>query len=105
MFSMSIIKKPIVIGDYCWLGRNVNILAGVTLGPRTIVGAGAVVTKSFPEGYCVLGGNPAKVIKYLEKDKVTPWHYPQEYYGYFTEAQFEKYKKKYLKFVPEFDNN
>ena len=97
-------EKPIVIGDYCWLGRNVNILAGVTLGPRTIVGAGAVVTKSFPEGFCVLGGNPAKVIKYLEKDKFTPWHYSEEYYGYLTKAQFEKYKKKYLKFVPEIEN-
>ena len=54
---------PIVIGDDCWLGANAVILPGVRLGPRTIVGAGAVVTKSFEEGNCVVAGNPAKVIK------------------------------------------
>ncbi len=38
------------------------LLPGVELGDRTIVGAGSVVTKSFPEGNVVLGGNPAKVL-------------------------------------------
>ena len=45
------------------------ILPGVTLGDFTIVAAGAVVTKSFPDGHVVLGGNPAKVIKHLEPEK------------------------------------
>ncbi len=61
--------RETVIGDYCWIASNVVILAGVVLGPRTIVGAGSVVTKSFPEGYCVIGGNPAKVIKNLNQKK------------------------------------
>ena len=55
--------KDVVIGKNCWVGMNCVILPGVTLGDRTIVGAGSVVTKSFPEGNCVLAGNPAKVIR------------------------------------------
>ncbi len=63
--------KEITLGDFCWIGMNSVILPGVELGPHTIVGAGSVVTKSFPEGYCVVGGNPAKVIRNLEKTKFT----------------------------------
>lgn len=58
----------IKIGQNCWLGTGAVILPEVCLGDFTIVGAGAIVTKSFEEGYCVLAGNPAKVIKYLNKD-------------------------------------
>ena len=57
--------KPIKIGDNCWLGASSIILAEVQLGEHTIVAAGAIVTKSFPEGNQVLGGNPAKVLKKL----------------------------------------
>lgn len=60
--------KPITIGEKCWIGMNSTILGGVILGPHTTVGAGSVVTKSFPEGYCVIAGNPAKVIKKVEVD-------------------------------------
>ncbi len=56
-------SKGITIGESCWLGMNSVILPGVTLGKHTIVGAGAVVTHSFPEGNCVIGGNPAHTIK------------------------------------------
>ena len=77
---------PIVIGDYSWIGMNSIVTAGVTLGPRTIVAAGAVVTHSFPEGFCVLAGVPAKVVKYLDKDKFVPWHYDQAYYGYIPQS-------------------
>ena len=55
--------KPVKIGDRCWIGMNAIILPGVTLGDNTVVGAGAVVTRSFPEGHCVIGGNPARKIK------------------------------------------
>lgn len=58
--------KDIIIGDKSWIGMNTMILPGVELGPHTVVGAGAVVTKSFKEGHCVIAGNPAKVIKLLE---------------------------------------
>ncbi len=59
---------PIRIGHFCWIGMNAVILPGVELGDFTIVGAGAIVTKSFKEGYCVLGGNPAQIINHLDKD-------------------------------------
>lgn len=88
--------EPIVIGDYSWIGMNSVVTAGVTLGPRTIVAAGAVVTKSFPDGYCVLAGVPAKVVKYLDKEKFVPWHYEQEYYGYIPKDKFESVRKKYI---------
>ena len=84
---------PIVIGDYSWIGMNSVVLQGVILGPRTIVAAGAVVTKSFPDGYCVLAGVPAKVVKYLDKEKFIPWHYEQEYYGYIPKDKFESVRK------------
>ena len=60
-------SKDIVIGDKCWIGMNSVLLPGVILGPHTTVGAGSVVTKSFPEGYSVVAGNPARIIKMIEK--------------------------------------
>lgn len=52
------------VGDNCWIGAGAIILPGVTLGPKTIVGAGSVVTKSF-DGDAVIAGNPARIIKKL----------------------------------------
>ncbi len=54
---------PIRIGAHSWIGMNAVILPGVVLGEYTIVGAGAVVTKSFPEGQCVIAGNPARQLR------------------------------------------
>jgi acetyltransferase-like isoleucine patch superfamily enzyme len=58
---------PIIIGRFCWMGMGAVILPGVSLGDFTIVGAGAIVTVSFPEGHCVIAGNPARVIKQLNR--------------------------------------
>lgn len=52
---------PISIGEDCWLGANSVILPGINIGKGTVVGANAVVTKSFPD-YSILGGVPARVI-------------------------------------------
>ncbi len=58
--------KPIIIRKNSWLAANSIILAGVELGEHTVVAAGAVVTKSFPDGHQMLAGNPAVVIKKLD---------------------------------------
>lgn len=57
-------KGPIVIEDNVWIGEKATILANVTIGFGSIIGAGAVVTKSIPP-YCIAAGNPARIIKKL----------------------------------------
>ncbi|MBS4218994.1 acyltransferase [Bacillus sp. FJAT-49711] len=59
--------ENIVIGEKCWIGMNAVILPGVKLGDNTVVAAGAVVTKSFEEGNCIVGGVPAKLIKKIDE--------------------------------------
>ena len=88
--------KEVRIEDYCWIGMNVVILPGVHLGPRTIVGAGSVVTKSFPDGYCVIGGNPARIIKLIDKEKFVPTKFKTEFYGYVAKNKFPRYAHKHL---------
>ena len=61
--SRNIAGGDTIIGRNSWIGMNAVILPGVCLGEHTIVGAGAIVTKSFPEGNCVIAGNPAKIIR------------------------------------------
>lgn len=90
------IGKPIKIGDYSWIGFGARVMAGVELGPRTIVAANAVVTKSFPEGYCVLAGVPAKKIKELVPEEVVKYVAEKEYYGMIPASKFNKYANKYL---------
>lgn len=57
-------KGPVIIGDNVWIGEMVCIMPGVRIGKGSIIGANAVVTKDIPP-YCVVGGNPAKIIKEL----------------------------------------
>jgi acetyltransferase-like isoleucine patch superfamily enzyme len=54
-------SRPVSIGRGCFVGARAIILKGVTLGDRVVVGAGAVVTRSFPSG-SVIGGNPATLL-------------------------------------------
>ncbi|WP_318765503.1 sugar O-acetyltransferase [Lactiplantibacillus carotarum] len=56
------IAKPITIGDQCWLAANVTVLPGVTIGARTIIGAGSVVTHDIPANV-IAAGNPCRVIR------------------------------------------
>lgn len=58
-------SAPIVIEDDAWVGAHSIILKGVTIGARSIIGAGSVVTKSIPAD-CVAAGNPCRVIKSLK---------------------------------------
>ena len=91
------INEEVRIGDYTWIGMNVVILPGVVLGPRTIVGAGSVVTRSFPDGYCVIAGNPARLIKELDKDKFIPTQFKSEYFGFVPKNKFMSFANKRLK--------
>jgi maltose O-acetyltransferase len=56
--------KPITIGEDVWLGGGVIVCPGVTIGDRTVVGAGSVVTKDLPADVVAVG-NPARVVKSL----------------------------------------
>ena len=61
--------KPIRIGNHVWIGANVSVLPGVTIGDNTIIGAGSVVNRDIPSGV-VAAGNPCRVIRNItEEDK------------------------------------
>jgi acetyltransferase-like isoleucine patch superfamily enzyme len=64
-------KGPVIIGDNSWIGENVAIMPNVIIGENAIVGANSVVTKNVP-AYSVVGGNPARVIRYLKESKLYP---------------------------------
>ena len=55
-------EKPVVIEDDVWIGSRVTILPGVRICSGSIIGASAVVTKDVLP-YCVVAGNPAKIVK------------------------------------------
>lgn len=59
----SITRGPIVLKDDVWLGMRVTVMSGVTIGKGAVVAAGAVVTRDVPP-YAIVGGVPAKIIKY-----------------------------------------
>lgn len=61
-------EQPCVIGNDVWIGRRVMIMPGVTIGNGVVIAAGAVVTKDVPD-FAVIGGVPAKIIKYRKEVK------------------------------------
>lgn len=60
---INITKGRIVIGNDVWIGSSAIILSGVNIGQGAVIGAGSVVTKDVPP-YAIVGGNPAKIIRY-----------------------------------------
>jgi len=60
--EQGVTRQPTVIGNNCWLGGGITILAGVTIGDGCVIAAGSVVTKSVPPN-SIVAGVPAKVIK------------------------------------------
>lgn len=63
VFRQPLTSKGIRIGDDVWVGSHVVVLDGITVGDRAVLAAGAVVTKDVPPG-AVVGGNPAKLLKW-----------------------------------------
>ena len=90
------IKGIVKIGKYCWIGMGAIILPNVELGDFTIVAAGAVVTKSFPEGHCIIAGNPAKIVKPLDKEKCLRHESEHKYNGYIKNEDFDFFRKSNL---------
>lgn len=61
-------EKPVYIGNDVWIGSRVTILPEVKIGNGCVIGAGAIVTKDVPD-YAIVGGNPARVIRYRNQEK------------------------------------
>lgn len=92
--------KHVRIGRYCWLGMGSLVLPGVSLGDFTIVTAGAVVTRSFPDGYCVIGGNPAQKLKDLDPADCVEHRSRHEYHGFISKDRFEEFRRRELNIPP-----
>ena len=60
--------KGIELGDDIWVGAQVMIVDGITVGSHAILAGGAVITKNVPD-YAIVGGNPAKIIRMRNKAK------------------------------------
>lgn len=65
-------QMSVLIGNDVWLAANVTIVGSVTIGDGAIVGAGAVITKDVPP-YAIVGGVPAKVIRYRFSPEQIQW--------------------------------
>ena len=101
----STIKKT-VIGHDVWIGQNAIIMTGLNVATGAVIGAGAVVTRDVP-AYAVVGGIPARIIKYRFEEKMRSdllsskwWEMPDE----LLEKNFLLFQKP-LEFVNVFKNN
>lgn len=64
-YDQARLRRPIVIQDNVWIGRNVIVRGGVTIGEGAVVAIGSVVTRDVPP-LAVVGGNPARVLKFRD---------------------------------------
>ena len=64
-YDSSYIYKTVIIEDNVWFGDRVIVVGNITIGEGAIIAAGAVVVNNVPK-YAIVGGNPAKLIKYRD---------------------------------------
>jgi maltose O-acetyltransferase len=57
---------PVTIGDNVWIGGRAVVNPGIVVGHNVVIASGAIVTEDVPDNV-VVGGNPAEIIKYLDK--------------------------------------
>jgi acetyltransferase-like isoleucine patch superfamily enzyme len=74
-------KPPATIGHDVWIGANVTLARGITIGDGAIIGAGAVVTRSV-EPFCVVGGNPARLIRRRFPDSLCDRYLKAQWWNY-----------------------
>jgi acetyltransferase-like isoleucine patch superfamily enzyme len=74
-------KPPAAIGNDVWIGSNVTLARGITIGDGAIVGAGAVVTRSV-EPFCIVGGNPARLIRRRFPDALCDRYLRTQWWNY-----------------------
>jgi acetyltransferase-like isoleucine patch superfamily enzyme len=102
---MNIENKEVIIESDVWIGARVTILGGVKIGVGAIVAAGAVVTKDVPP-YSIVGGVPAKLIKYRFSDDIifklvqTRWWQSSEE----DLREFSNYSNNVMEFLTHFGN-
>lgn len=82
-------KGDITVLDDVWIGYNATVLSGVTIGQGAVVAAGAVVAKDVPP-YAIVGGVPAKVIKYRFPQLIIDFLLTLDY-GYLTEELIQEH--------------
>jgi acetyltransferase-like isoleucine patch superfamily enzyme len=99
------VEGSIVIGDHCRIGMASIIHPNVVLGDFVTVAAGSVVKDSFPNGFCVISGNPAVVIQDFSNNESIKLKFRQHAYsvtsrynGFIPNEEFEEYRKKNLNF-------
>lgn len=80
-------KGPIIIKDDVWIGEGSIIMSGVTVGQGAIIAAGTIVTKDIPP-YAIVGGVPAKIIKY---------RFNQELIGQLIKLDYSKLDKNFIR--------
>jgi len=84
------LPEEIVIGDYTWVGLNAIILKGVAIGCGSIIAANSLVLKGNYPAYSLIGGNPAKVLRSIDKSEVLSSSDDPQKHSWFNEV-FYKY--------------
>lgn len=103
-------QNSITVGDDVWIGYRATILSGVKIGQGAVIGAGALVSKDVPP-YAIVGGVPAKIIKYRFDEKIIKRLLEFADYSKLTKEKIKKYlplldnweKKLTLENIHEFE--